>query len=157
MGLSPRHPDNPKPRKPNLFTIQICYGQGEKSSISSQSTLLPPLHIQKAVTWLVHRKRIQVVITAFVSWVFRRGTVSSTGHRNLECLQRGGIPRRSLGNSPRALPAQNRSQTLLHLPSRLLGTSGTSCLPALATKILQETQACPFCLQLSMPHLKTWV
>lgn len=96
--------------------------------------------------------------TFLVSWVSRRGKVSSIGHRKVSRwvwnTSREGDSRPSLSSCPRALPLQKRSQTLLLLPSRHVGTSGTSCSPALATNTPQETQPCPSCLQLSMPHLK---
>lgn len=49
-------------------------------------------------------------------------------------------------------PKREARQTLLHVPSRPVGTFGTSCSPALATNTPQQTQPCPPCLQPSMPH-----
>lgn len=87
--LSPRHPDNPKTGKPNLLPTRSVMAKKRKAASPHKAHSSPP-HTDSSDLTGAQEENPGGYLIFFVSWVFRRGTVSSTGHRNLECLQREG-------------------------------------------------------------------
>lgn len=120
LGLAPTPPDNPKNTKTKPVTNQIF--MAKKGRQRTQRLPTPPLCTQTAENPGGYH-------TFFVSWGFRRGTVSSTGHRNVS---------RWVGNVSRKKPDPAPA------PFQTCGDIGDKLLTSAGHKLSSGNPALPF-------------